>query len=128
MIFLIHSGFPEAVHSRAVERYCRKFCIRCNCEYVGTIVKGGSEGIRLLYPETKSELLPKLKQLGKHLALHGELSGEILAELATPERLEGEALGAIKRYVGDGTKHPYWDGLLKNNSAYDKRFSRPLTG
>ncbi len=127
MAFLIHSGFPEAVHSRAVERYCRKFCVRCNCEYVGAIVKGGSEGIRLLSQETRSELLPKLRELGKHLALYGELSGEILEELATPERFEGTALEAVKSYVGDGTKHPYWDRILKNNSAYDERFSRPLT-
>ena len=45
--FLVQSGFPEAVHSRHLERYLAKLAGRLGSSYLGTIVKGGGEGTRL---------------------------------------------------------------------------------
>ena len=43
--FIVQSGFPEAIHSRYIERYLEKLAIRLGCRYIGTVIKGGVEGI-----------------------------------------------------------------------------------
>ena len=48
MGFIVQSGFPEALHSRYVEHYLQKLAARLNAPYLGTIVKGGGEGIRMM--------------------------------------------------------------------------------
>jgi hypothetical protein len=42
LLFLVQSGFPEAIHSRAIEKYLQKLAHRLNCDYVGTIIRGAS--------------------------------------------------------------------------------------
>ena len=46
--FLVQSGFPEALHSRYVVRYLENFAARMNAPYVGTIVIGCGDGIRMM--------------------------------------------------------------------------------
>ncbi len=128
IVFLIHSGFSEAIHSRFVERYCRKLASRMGFGCPGVIIKGGSEGVRFLSSETREQLLPMLRELGEHLAATGELRQDMLKELAAPERFEGEVLEMVRASIGDGTSHPYWDQLLRNNDAFEQRFARPLLG
>jgi multimeric flavodoxin WrbA len=48
--FLVQSGFPEGLHSRYVERYLEKLAARLGSPYLGTIVKGGGEGTRVMPP------------------------------------------------------------------------------
>ena len=48
--FLVQSGFPEGLHSRYVERYLEKLAERLGCAYLGTIVKGNGEGVRMHAP------------------------------------------------------------------------------
>jgi hypothetical protein len=84
--FLVQSGFPEAIHSRAVERYCRKLASRLGCEYLGTVVKGGVEGIQAKPPWMNRKLYDRLFRLGKHFGATGAFDAEILARLARPER------------------------------------------
>ena len=38
--FSVHSGFPEANHSRYVEHYLKKLSNRLGCKYIGTVIKG----------------------------------------------------------------------------------------
>ena len=48
--FIVQSGFPEAVHSIYVERYLKKLTQRLKGEYLGTVIKGGVEGIQIMPP------------------------------------------------------------------------------
>jgi len=45
--FLVQSGFPEGAHSRYVEQYLMALADRLNSPYLGTLVRGGCEGVRL---------------------------------------------------------------------------------
>ena len=54
--FLVQSGFPEAAHSRYVERYLEKLAARLGSPYLGTIVKGGGEGINVMTPQMTQSL------------------------------------------------------------------------
>ena len=45
--FVIHSGFSEAVHARAVETYCEYFAKICGMKLLGCVVMGGSEALQV---------------------------------------------------------------------------------
>ncbi|HET9912416.1 MAG TPA: NAD(P)H-dependent oxidoreductase, partial [Anaerolineales bacterium] len=84
--FVVQSGFPEGLHSRYVERYLAKLAARLGSPYLGTIVKGNGEGVRIMPPEMTRSLFDDLHALGAGLARDGHLDPEILAHIATPER------------------------------------------
>ena len=48
--FFVQSGFPEAFHSRFVERYLEKLARRLGSPYFGTIVKGAARGSGICRP------------------------------------------------------------------------------
>jgi len=43
--FVIQCGFPETAHLRFVARYCEKLTSRLGCRPLGSILKGGCEGL-----------------------------------------------------------------------------------
>jgi NAD(P)H-dependent FMN reductase len=66
--FLVNSGFPEALHTRYVERYLEKLAVRLNAPYLGTIVKGGGEGLRMMPAERTVDLFGNLQELARGFA------------------------------------------------------------
>ena len=55
--FLVQSGFPEALHSRYVEQYLVALAERLHSPYLGTLVRGGCEGVRLRPEKMNKKLL-----------------------------------------------------------------------
>ena len=123
--FLVQSGFPEALHSRYVERYLAALAARLGSPYLGTIVKGNGEGTRIMPDEMNRKLFENLQALGRGLAEKGQLDPEILAQIAKPERYP-RILGPIfKAFLRTKMSHSYFDKMLVENDAYDKRNDRP---
>lgn len=124
--FLIQSGFSEATHSRRLERYLEKLAGRLGCAHIGTVVKGGVEGVQAKPDSWNRKLFDAFHELGEGLARTGRLDPVLTRRLAGTERfskpqallykvlLERTPLGAF-----------YWDGMLKENEAYERRFARP---
>ncbi|MCJ7624163.1 MAG: hypothetical protein MUO76_11720 [Anaerolineaceae bacterium] len=124
--FIIHSGFPEALQLRCLERYLQKLTSRLGCAYTGTIIKGGSEGIRFSPPESYKPLFDTFQQLGKTFAETGKFDQAILEKLAQPERFPwwvGLIYNPLAR-MPLLTKG--WDDMLKANNAYKRRYARPF--
>ena len=124
--FLVQSGFPEGLHSRYVERYLEKLAARMGSPYLGTIVKGGGEGTRSMPPEMTRTLFANLHALGAGLAADGRLDPQILKTIAKPERypaILGPVFQVILRLP---FAHAYFDNMMKQNGAYEKRFARPF--
>jgi hypothetical protein len=122
--FLVQSGFPEAVHSRYVQRYLNKLAARLGCRYVGTIVKGGGEGARGM-PDQYRKPFEILYQLGKAFGERGQFDEALLQELAKPERFP-RILGPFFRvFLKTKMATSYFDDQLKENGAYEQRFARP---
>jgi multimeric flavodoxin WrbA len=125
MGFLVQSGFPEAAHSRYVEQYLQKLADRLGSPYLGTLVKGSGEGVRLMPASMNQKLFDIFQQLGKTFGETGQLDPALLARLASPERYAA-VLGPVFKLL---SKTPllnfYWDGQLKQNKVYEKRFARP---
>ncbi len=124
--FLVQSGFPEGLHSRYIERYLEKLAARLGSPYLGTIVKGNGEGVRIMPPEMTRGLFENLQALGAGLARDGRLDREILARLAAPERYPAYMDPIFRIFLRLPSAHSYFDGMLKGNGAYERRFARPF--
>lgn len=125
MLFLVQSGFPEAVHSRHIERYLAALARRLGSPYLGAIVKGGCEGVRLMPDQMNARLFTNLRQLGSSFAQNGQLDPALLKRLAAPERFPAVLAPLFRVLTLMTVANGYWDQQLKKNGAFDKRFARP---
>jgi multimeric flavodoxin WrbA len=126
MGFLVQSGFPEGIHSRYVERYLDGLAKRLGSPYLGTIIKGNGEGTRVMPTEATQSLFDNLQTLGKNLAETGKLNPEILETIAKPERYP-RILGPVFRiFLKTKIAHSYFDGMMHENGAYERRNDQPL--
>ena len=123
--FLVQSGFPEAAHSRHIERYLQKLAARLSSPYLGTIVKGSGEGVRLMPEQSNQALFTAMQRLGRGLAETGGLEVEMLQQVAKPESYPAYLAPFFKIFVRTSTASWYWDSQLKQNGAYERRFARP---
>jgi hypothetical protein len=121
--FLVQSGFPEATHSRHVERYLRRLAARLGCPYLGTIVRGGGEGARWMSEDHK--LFLSLQEIGKTWAECGALDEEQLRALAKPERFPRILAPLFRVLLRTKAAQGYWNNQLEKNGAYEDRFARP---
>ena len=124
--FVVQSGFPEGLHSRYVERYLQKLAARLGSPYLGTIVKGNGEGVRVMPAEANRSLFEGLQALGAGLAREGRLDAKILARIASPERYPAYLGPVFQVFLRLPLAHGYFDGMLKKNGAYEQRFARPF--
>lgn len=127
MAFMVQSGFPEAHHSRFVERYLEKLARRLKAPYAGTIVKGGCEGVRLMPDRMNRKLFESLQALGKDLARQGQFDPEKLRSLAKPERYPKILTPVFKLLLATPLVQIYWNNQLKQHDAFNRRFDRPFT-
>ena len=118
--FIVQSGFPEAIHSRYVERYLEKLAVRLRCRYKGTVVRGGVEGIRALPAKMTRKLFKSFYELGKSFGETGEFDEQIVRKLARGEKLTKFQFRIFKLFG-----HNYWNSMLKKNNAFEKRFDKP---
>jgi len=123
--FLVQSGFPEALHSRYIERYLHKLATRINAPYLGTIVKGGGEGVRLRSDEANQKLFANLRALGKYFGQFGTLDPDHLKLVAGTERFNPILVQVFKLLVNIPLLGGYWDNQLKENGVFEDRFAMP---
>ena len=123
--FLVHSGFPEGTHARRIERYLGRLAARLRQPCLGTIVKGNSEGMRHRTADENAAVFAKLKMLGADLASGRPMSPDALAALASPERFPWWMVPIGHVMARLPAMSTYWDGMLKANGAYERRFARP---
>ena len=126
LAFLVQSGFPEAHHSRFVERYLEKLAHRLGAAYAGTIVKGGCEGVRTMPEGMNRKLFESLKGLGADLALEGSFDPDKLKDLAKPESYSPIYAQILKWIYKIPITQFYWNSQLKQNEVYEDRFAKPF--
>ena len=125
--FVVQSGFPESNHSIYVERYLKKLAQRLNCSYLGTVIKGGVEGIRSMPSSMNKKVFERFYQLGVHFAENGEFSGEIMEKMKNPVKFNGMRLIIFRFLKIAGLVDYYWKSNLKKNGAYHKRNNKPYS-
>lgn len=122
--FIVQSGFPEAHHSVYIERYLEKLVGRIGVNYLGTLVRGGVEGVKI-QPRWMTRYLDIFYELGQHLALEMEFNKALIKKLRKPEHLSGMHLIMYKLLRATGLSNFYWNSQLKKNGAFNHRFARP---
>ncbi len=124
--FVVQSGFPEGLHSRYVERYLEKLAARLGSPYLGTVVKGNGEGVRMMPDAMNQALFSNLQAIGAGLATEGRFDPAILGKIAAPERYPAILGPLFKLFLRMPVAHSYFDGMLKKNGAFEDRFAQPF--
>lgn len=125
VLYLVQSGFPEASHSRRVELYLEKLTQRLGCQYLGTIVKGGVEGIKVKPAWMVKGLKQVLRELGESFGRSGVLDAGLLIKLSKPERLSTSGKLLLRFISIFGITNMYWNMMLKKHNAFDKHLAKP---
>jgi hypothetical protein len=123
--FIVQSGFPEAYHSIFIERYLNKLAQKMEWNYLGTIIKGGVEGIQIMPPNMTKKLYVHFENLGKYFAETGEFDPQISMKLRKPYRMNTARIVFMRFIMLFGLENFYWNMKLKEHKAYDQRFARP---
>jgi len=123
--FLVQSGFPEASHSRPLERYLKKLARRLGSRYAGTIVRGGGESLQMIPDRANEKLWARLRTLGEQLYREGSFGAEELRAVAGVERMSALSLALARLAVHLPIVNFYWNGMLKKNGAWQQRFAAP---
>ena len=123
--FLVQSGFPEALHSRYVEQYLVALAERLHSPYLGTLVRGGCEGVRLRPEKMNKKLFATLNALGRQLAAQGSFTQQSVKAFSSRERYTPILIPLIKLAVKMPFMKLYWNVQLKKNNAFKDRFARP---
>jgi NAD(P)H-dependent FMN reductase len=123
--FLVQSGFPEASHSRPLERYLEKLARRFGSRYVGTIVRGAGESLQMIPDRANEKLWARLRTLGEQLYCEGCFGAEELRAVAGVERMSPPTRALARLAVHLPIVNFYWNGMLKKNGAWQRRFAAP---
>ncbi len=125
MGFVVHSGFPEAIHSVYLKRYLNTLPGYFGAEPVGTLIKGGSEGIRQMPSFMTKKPRKLMGELGRSLVVNGYFSDELFLKLAGPLRLRPMSRFAVWLMIKTGIINLHWNKSLKKNNAMNKCFNKP---
>jgi hypothetical protein len=123
--FIVQSGFPEAIHSVYLERYLAKYAKRMDFNYLGTIIKGGVEGIQVMPAGMTRKLYANFRQLGRYFAKTGKFDPAVKKRLAKPYKFSSLQRTFFRLMSLTGFTNYYWNMNLKKHGAYRKRHDRP---
>ena len=123
--FLVQSGFSEALHSRYVEQYLAALADRLNSPYLGTLVRGGCEGVRLQPESMNEKLFATLNKLGCQMGAQGGFDRQTVKAFSSRESYSPVLIPLMKLLAKMPFSRLYWDMQLKKNNAYKDRFARP---
>lgn len=121
LMFLVQSGFPEASHTRNLVPYLEKLSHRLRCDYLGTIAKGGVEGIQSTPEFMTRSLFRQVRALGVGFGRTGGLDEVMLAKLAGRDMLNRFWLMLTCKLA----EWMFWNPQMKNNGVLEQRDARP---
>lgn len=125
--FIVQSGFPEAIHTEYIEKYLHRFSQRVGCQYLGTVRRGGVEGLQVRPAAAQRRMLKPFRALGQAFAHDEALDPRICASLIRKRRFPAVSLPFFRLLNRLGIFDLYWDMQLKQNNAFARRYDQPYT-
>ncbi|MBR0599966.1 NAD(P)H-dependent oxidoreductase [Sinanaerobacter chloroacetimidivorans] len=123
--FLVQYGFIEAVHGRPVEKYNQKLASLLGCQYFGTVIKGGCDGLITGKTSGMKKIMKGIHDIGETLSKTGEFDQAELDTYSAPE-LEKKQNKLIMKVVLKLINRYYWGAMLKKNGVtIDESYARP---
>ena len=123
--FIIHSGFPETIHSEFLAKYLERFVEIINGEYMGTVIKGGSESLKYMPEKMQNKTLSKFYALGVIFGEKNEFDKEIIKKLMVPYKFNGFIIIILKILNSMKIFDIHWNKELKKNNCYENRYDKP---
>jgi multimeric flavodoxin WrbA len=123
--FVVHSGFPESSQSEPVSAYLSRMCARLDMRQVGSAIKGGSEGFRMIPDGMTRKIRERFAALGRGLVKDGAFDPEAVQALARPRRIKLVGRILLAMIAPTNLQNFYWNMQLKRHGAWDRRFDRP---
>lgn len=123
--FVIQSGFPEGIHTEALGNCLARVCQRLGFIHLGTLRKGGIEGIRMMPPKAVAKIQARFVAAGRELGASGSFSPELIRTMAEPRTFGWTGRTIIQVLGKIGLINYYWNRRLKEHGAYDRRFDTP---
>ena len=123
--FMVQSGFAEALHSRYVEQYLMELADRLHSPYLGALVRGGCEGVRLQPEKMNRKMFSALHTLGQQLGEQGGFERQSVKEFCSFERISPVLVPLVKLVGKLPFMKMYWDIQLNKNDTFEGRFARP---
>ncbi len=125
IVWVIHSGFPESGHSEPVAAWLKRATTRLGMVCPGVIIMGGSEGTRMMPEAMTAKRRRAFESAGAALVTKGHFDEDTLAALAKPRHFNLTGRLVIRLMVATGLMNFYWNGVLKKNRAWERRFDAP---
>jgi hypothetical protein len=143
--FIIQSGLPESSHFKYLEKYLKKMTKRMNWTYLGSVIRGAGEGIRIIneihkpihkivhyigrvsniggvgYFLNSKRTFKLFYKLGQYYGKSGKFDATILTKLSNPQKLSKFGFSLFK-LIGEKM---YFNILLKKNNVFEQRYNQP---
>ena len=84
--FLLHGGMDEGNEFRLCERFLKTLPAQLGCSYGGTLIRGGSFGIRTREPAIKAKIIAPFEKMGHLFAQNGNFLNPEVKKFAGPEQ------------------------------------------
>jgi len=124
--FFVQSGFPESSQSYYLEAYFELLALRLGRTYLGTVIKGGAESLRMMPAAAQEKTIEPMVKAIENLLNKGNFNPDDVLQLARPIRYGKSMVHLFRLLTKLGVTHYFmWDQQLKANHAYEKRFDRP---
>jgi len=88
-------------------------------------VRPGGEALQVMPDRASKKLWESLRALGASLVGDGRFDPEVLKRVSGPERLSPTMVRVMTLAAKAPVTEFYWNGLLKKNGAWDRRFDAP---
>lgn len=125
--FFVQSGFPESSQSHYLEAYFEQLALRLGRTYLGTVIKGGVEGLQIKPVKEQEKTMKPMVNAIVNLVDEGKFDPVNINQLSNPIRLGMGMKILFKLLTKIGLINYFWDQQLKENNAYEKRFDCPFT-
>jgi multimeric flavodoxin WrbA len=122
--FILNSGFYEACQLRTCEKYLETLPAYFNCEYSGTLIKGGMAGLSFVSEKTKKKMLQPFFEMGKLYAKEKRFEKTIVSQFAAPERFSKSFCFLVKLSMPLETI--FLSSMAHKLGANDKLNARPF--
>jgi len=122
--FILQSGFEEACQLRTCEKYLEKLPSYLNCEYAGTLIKGGMFALAIVSEKNRAKMLAPFIEMGKVYAQTQTFDKTAVTKFAAPERYSKATVFLIK--LLKPLNVIAWRVLAKKFGADGKLDNRPF--
>ncbi|MBN1776207.1 MAG: NAD(P)H-dependent oxidoreductase [Clostridiales bacterium] len=116
--FVVQSGFPEKIQSRAVEKYLERLTGILGAQYSGTAIFGGGMSMG-------KNRLKLARDLGKTFLPSGTFDPALLAETSRMEKLSPRGIKVMRLITNMPLIQIPWIRQLRVNGSFKRRNDRP---